>query len=183
MRIISILLLFIVLFSSCKKNQKNDFEYIEYSSLGNLRVLYSLKIFPDGKSNIYTYNVSRDRKSYFLVTLDKKEMDSIFALSNVILNSKIDSFNEFGCDQCISLCLIIKSKNQKFKTFYSGQFYKDQNLQMLDRFSILMHKIANRYIKTVDTAFVFESLSEGLLPPPPQGESNTERILKYLPNN
>jgi hypothetical protein len=182
MRIVSIFILTIALLSSCNKKQTSNFEYVEYSSIGNFQVLYSLKILPDGKSNIYTYNIFKNKKSYYLVTLDKMEMDSISELSKLILNAKIDQFNEFSCDQCLRLCLIIKTKNQKFKTFYHGQFYKDQNLQMLDRFSVLMDKIANRYIRTVDTAFVFESLSEGLLPPPPQGESNTERILKYLPN-
>jgi hypothetical protein len=141
-----------------------------------------LKILPNGKSNIYTYNIFKNKKSYYLVTLDKKEIDSIYALSKLILTAKLDSFNEYSCDQCLRLCLIINTKNHKFKTFYHGQFYENQNLQMLNRFSVLMHNIANRYIETVDTAFVFESLSEGFLPPPPQGESNAERFLKYLPN-
>jgi hypothetical protein len=182
MRRILLLLITIILFSSCKKNPTNDFDYIEYSSFDNGNILYSIKIFPDGKINIYSYNFFRPQKKYYSVTIDKKEMDSIVSLSKQILDTKIDSVNKFDCIQCLSFCLIIKTKNRKFETKYLGEKFSNKNLPQLHRFAIQMDNLLNKQIRTIDSTFVFESISEYLLPPPPPGQSNVDIINKILPN-
>ena len=100
----------------------------------------------------------------------------------MILNSKIDSINEFECDQCLRFYLIINTDKRKFITTYHGQLYSEKKVKMLDRFAAQMDKIIFRHIKTIDSAFLFESLKEYLLPPPPPGENQTDIFMKYLPN-
>ena len=181
MRTISLFILTIVILSSCNKKQLPNFENIDYSRFGNDEVIYSLKIYDDGKTNIYKYNLRKERKSFYTVTLDKIELDSISSLSKLILNAKFDTLNEFGCDQCLSYCLIINSKNHKFKTSYFGQLFAEKNMHLLDRFAVQMDKIAAKSIETVDSTFVFESLSGIIITPRPPDQPNL--IDKFIPKN
>lgn len=181
MRTISLFILTIVILSSCNRKQLPDFENIDYSRYGNDGALYSLKIYNDGKTNIYKYNLIKERKYFYTFTLDKIELDSISSLSNLILNAKFDTLNEFGCDRCLSYCLIINNKNHKFKTSYFGQLFTEKNMQLIDRFALQMNKIAAKHIETVDSTFVFESLSGIILPPRPPDQPNL--FDKFIPKN
>jgi hypothetical protein len=181
MRIIFLLVLTTVFLSSCEKKQTNYFEYIDFSRYGNDETLYSLKIYNNGKTNIYKYDLRKERKSFYTVTLDKMELDSITSLSKLILNAKFDTLNEFGCDRCFSYCLIINSNNHKFKTSFSGQLFSEKKMQLLDRFAVQVNKIANKHIETIDSTFLFESISGIILTPHPADQPNL--FDKFIPKN
>ena len=186
MRRVLFLVLTVIFISSCSQEKSKNFESIDFSRFGDLTDIGSLKIFNNGRIYIYNYNLFKEKKYYYMLTLDKSEMDTISTMTNLILNAKYDSVNNSSCTRCLKYCLIIKTKNRRFKTMYDGRLFSDRSMKNLDRLVYYMIKLSNEAEKSIDSTFVFESWSNDLLPPPPPNQDNTEfksKSEKYLPQN
>jgi len=186
MKRIIFLVLPLVFICSCYHEKANSFESIDLSRFGDLTDIGSLKILNNGQTYIYNYNLFKEKKYYYRLTIDKSELDTISYMTDLILKEKYDSVNNSNCTRCLKYCLIIKTKNRKFKTMYDGQLFSNRSLKNLDRLVSYMIKLSIKAEKSIDSTFVFESWSNDLLPPPPPNQDNTEfksKSEKYLPKN
>jgi len=167
MRVTLTSLIFLILIC-CKREVKtnSDFELIDLSIFTGWRDFYCLKVTNDGKTYAYN-NRYRKGETYYTMTLDKIELDSISKLIKSILNSSIDTLYENSCVDCGCFNLIIKTKDQKFKSFVYGINTDNKDVDCMNHLVYFLFQIAHKYRDTIDSAFVFESKTKHFYPPPP----------------
>ena len=160
------ILISIILLLGCKrqKEQKESvsFDSIDYSFY--LGYTESIKILSDGEMFIFNYF---ETNKYYSLKLDKSDLDSLSNMTKMLFNIKIDSvYQAQNCDHPISFCLIIKSKQGNIMTSYLGDC-NEAKWNSLFRMTKVLSDLCKKAIEHSDSAFVFESRSRLILPPPP----------------
>jgi hypothetical protein len=162
---IAILILTILLLG-CKrqKEQKEplSFDSIDYSYY--LGYTESIKILSDGEMYIFYYF---ETDKYYSLKLDKSDLDSLSNMTKMLFNIKIDSvYQAANCDHPISFCLIIKSKQRNLMTSYLGDC-NEAEWNSLFRMTKVLSDLSKKAMEQSNSAFIFESRSRLILPPPP----------------
>jgi hypothetical protein len=160
-------LLFLILICCKREVTPNpDFELIDLSIYTGWRDFYCLKVTNDGKAFAYN-NRHRKGETYYTMTLSKIEVDSISKFIKPILNSSIDTLYESSCVDCGCFNLIIKTKDQKFRSFVNGIDTDNKDVDCMNHLVYFLFQIAHKYRNTIDSVFVFESKTKYFYPPPP----------------
>jgi hypothetical protein len=163
MKSYSICVLILSLITSCNLKQSRDFEFIDLSIYKDRpQKYYCIKIFQDGQAFIKSYNGNR-----YILSLNKSTLDTIFSLTNSIIDSKFDSVYYTDCLACINFNLIIKTSKSKFQVFHIGDLYSNDKFKKLDDYVCYLNQLIDRSMISVDSSFKFESWTDHLLPPPP----------------
>lgn len=160
--------LIVLVFICCKRDIKThpDFELIDLSIFNGWTDFYSLKITNDGKTYVYN-NKHRIGETYYTMTLNNVELDSISKMIKPILNSSIDSLYTYDCVDCALFNLIIKTKDKRIKSFVDGIDTKNKDVESMNQLVHFIYQIADKYRNSIDSVFVFESKTKHFYPPPP----------------
>jgi hypothetical protein len=128
--------------------------------------MFGVKIQNDGKTYLSVENTMTQVKTNYFLHLASNDIDTISSLIRNILVNKFDSIYEFGCDQCLTYSLIIKTKDHKFKVSFHGYLFADCITKPIDQFAFYVNKMVKKYQTNVDSTFIYESKQYLILPPP-----------------
>ena len=151
-------------------NDTNSFESIDYSSYWGY--YHSIKILNNGKAYFYYDYDHPTRKLYFSLTLDQTQLDSINNLLKTLYTIKIDSTYFLIRDSGRDFGLIIKSKNRRLATLYSGPYSGVTGLSPLFKFVDYIIGLSHKIESSADSSFVFESKQKLFLLHPPTPDLN-----------
>ncbi len=166
----TLLLIPLLIITSCNRpKEPKVFEYIEFSRFNFWnKKSYSLKIQENGNM-FYLHRLGYCE--YYKKMLTTNEIDNISKKVIEILDIRFDSsYYSAGCEHFLTYCLIIKTKNKKFKTFFRGQLFSNKYRMVLDSFACHLDSISTNLHMKIDTNIVFESWTRDLVPllPPPE---------------
>jgi len=149
-----------------KQNQSISFEVIDITFCRSSWAVQSIKVSNDGKCFIYFHVRDPDKnyKSFYNLTLDKKDIDSLVRMSNKILISTFDSIvSSIDQDHSDDYTLIIKTKKRKFKTTFKGQMFYNKDLKFLDDLASYLLELSHQKIEFLDNNLIFESWTKSYL--------------------
>jgi hypothetical protein len=156
--------------SGCKMNSATvpTFDLIDVSVSNGWGDYYCIKVNDSGFVHIYN-DIHERVKTYFTLTLDKIELDSVCKLSEVVLNSKPDTLYYGRCVDCGSFNLIIKSKGKVIRCHVNGINSHSKEYSQANSLVMYLNKLAEKSKRDLESEFIYESRTKFFysLPPPP----------------
>ena len=161
------LFLFLFCLGGCKREStvSTNFDQIDVTIFNGWTDVYSIKVINTGKTYVFNEKYKKG-KTYYTMTLGKNELDSLSKMTDIIFKTQIDTLYTSRCVDCGAFNLIIKSKDQLFKSSVNGIGTYSQEFDKMNSLVFYLYQIAEKSKNMLDSVFVFESRIKGFYPPP-----------------
>lgn len=165
----SLLLLIIISFLGCNKQQKVEiFDNVDCSIYHGY--FKSIKVFADGRTYIRFDKSSHinqntvERSDYYSFVLDKVELDSISRMVKALMTIRVDSLAELSSDNRISFCILIKKDSKHQHTSNNRGLKPESDLKPAYQLVNYLDELSNNVRLTADSAFIFDSRNKLICP-------------------